>query len=110
MAIKKNLMKTPIKPDPMGLEELRFNLGLSDLIGKENPQFQVANGIKKSPTRDKTNDGPLPILFSILKIYPVFDPCKSGGRDVIPRSVGARGTMSINKYLPYPTYIHLGDL
>ena len=30
--------------------------------------------------------------------------------DVIPRSVGARGTMSINKYLPYPTYIHLGDL
>ena len=41
MAIKKNLMKTPIKPDPMGLEELRFNLGLSDLIGKENPQFQV---------------------------------------------------------------------
>ena len=60
----------------------------------------------KSPTRDKTNDGPLPILFSILKIYPVFDPCKSWGRDVIPRSVGARGTMSINKYLPYLTYIY----
>ena len=77
MAIKKNLMKTPIKPDPMELEELRFNLGLSD---------------------------------SILKIYPVFDLCKSWGSDVIPRSVGARGTMSINKYLPYPTYIHLGDL
>ena len=96
MAIKKNLMKTPIKPDPMGLEELRFNLGLSDLIGKENPQFQVANGNKKSPTRDKTNDGPLPILFSILKIYPVFDPCKSWGRDVIPRSVGARGTIVMN--------------
>ena len=63
MAIKKNLMKTPIKPDPMGLEELWFNLGLLDLIGKENPQFQVANSNKKLPTRDKTNDGPLPILF-----------------------------------------------
>ena len=32
MAIKKNLMKTLIKPNPMGLEEFRFNLGLSDLI------------------------------------------------------------------------------
>ena len=63
MAIKKNLMKTPIKPDPMGLEELRFNLGLSDLIGKENPQFQVANGNKKSPTRDKTNDFFKPEFF-----------------------------------------------
>ena len=110
MAIKKNLMKTPIKPDPMGLEELRFNLGLSDLIGKENPQFHVANCNKKLPTRDKTIDGLLPILFSILKIYTVFDPCKSWGRDVIPRSAEARGTMSTNKYLPYPTYIHLGDL
>ena len=54
---------------------------------------------------------PCRFLFPILeKIYTVFDPCKSWGRDVIPRSAGARGTMSTNKYLPFPTYIHLGDL
>ena len=37
MAIKEKLMKTPIKkPDPMGFEEFRSSLGLSDLIGGKN--------------------------------------------------------------------------
>ena len=54
---------------------------------------------------------PCRFLFPILeKIYPVFDPCKSWGLDEIPRSAGACGTMSTNKYLPYLTYIYLGDL
>ena len=53
---------------------------------------------------------PYRYIFQFIKIYPVFDPCKSWGRDVIPRSAGARGTMSTNKYLPYPTYIYLGNL
>ena len=45
--------------------------------------------------------------FSSRKMSTDYDISMS---DVIPRSVGARGTMSTNKYLPYSTYIHLGDL
>jgi hypothetical protein len=50
-----------------------------NLIKEENLQFRVANGNQQPSPRDETIDGPLPTLFSILKIYPVFDPCKSWG-------------------------------
>ena len=116
MVIKK-LMKTPIKKsDPMGFEEFWSSLGLSDLIGGMNQlekkilNFKLRSAIRSHWQGIKQLMAPCRFLFPILeKIYTVFDPCKSWGRDVIPRSTKARGTMSTNKYLPYPTYIHLGD-
>ena len=57
MAIKKNLMKTPIKPDPMGLEELQFNFGLSDLI------FKLQTAIRSHQQGIKRMTAPCRFLF-----------------------------------------------
>ena len=58
MAIKKNLMKTPIKKlDPMGLEEFRFNLGLSDLIGDWTNQRRKSSIYGCEQQLEVTNKG-----------------------------------------------------
>ena len=107
-------MKIFLTRKPPGIDR-NFGFNSDFRISSGNPSekkildFQLQMAIEIRPVRDKTTDGPLPLhFFQFIKIYPVLDPCKSWGHDITPRYARARGTMSTNEYLPYPTYIHLG--